>query len=67
MSSSSSAFTRFPVVVFLLPFVLPAMIVVGRWGFASAPDEQHGPPDQETQARKEATMAPSASRALPVG
>ena len=67
VSSSGSGFTRFPVVVFLLPFVLPATIVVGRRGFASAPDEQHGPPDHETQAGKEATMAPSASRALPVG
>jgi hypothetical protein len=30
VSSSSSGFSNTPVVVFLLPFVMPATIVVGR-------------------------------------
>jgi len=63
--SSSTGFTKFPVVVVLLPFVLPATISVGRRGFTSAPDERHGAPDQETQAREEATTEPSALRAKP--
>jgi hypothetical protein len=67
VSSTSTSFTRFPVVVFLLPFVLPATIVVGRRGFAIAPDEQHSPPDPETQTREEVTAAPSTLRANPVG
>ena len=36
VASSSTSFTKFPVVVFLLPVVLPATIVVGRRGFGSA-------------------------------
>jgi len=32
-SSTTNGFTRIPVVVFLLPFVLPATIVVARRGF----------------------------------
>ena len=67
VASSSNGFTKIPVVVFLLPFVLPATIVVGRRGFASASDEQHGPPHKETQAEDEATAAPSTLRAKPVG
>jgi hypothetical protein len=61
VSSSSNGFTKIPVVVFLLPFVLPATIVVGRRGFASAPDER----DKEAQAHQEATPEPSALRARP--
>ena len=67
VSSSSNGFTKFPVVVFLLPFVLPATIVVGRRGFASARDERRRPPRKETQAGVEATASPSALRANPVG
>jgi hypothetical protein len=37
-SSTTNGFTKIPVVVFLLPFVLPATIVVGRRGFTSTPD-----------------------------
>ena len=37
VSSSASALTKFPVVVLLLPFVLPATIVVARRGFGGAP------------------------------
>jgi hypothetical protein len=36
VSTSSSGSTTFPVVVFLLPFVLPATISVGRRGFRDA-------------------------------
>ena len=64
MSSSTNGFTRFPVVVFLLPFVLPATIVVARRGFASA-DERRRMPDEKTQAREEATAEPSTLRATP--
>jgi hypothetical protein len=67
VASSSDGFTKFPVVVFLLPFVLPATIVVGRRGFASARDERHGVPRQETQAGDEAAAPPSALRAKSVG
>jgi len=56
--SSSNGFTKFSVVVFLLPFVLPATIVVARRGFTSVPDEPHGAPDEETRAREEATTEP---------
>ena len=67
VSSSSSGFTKFPVVVFLLPFVLPATIVVGRRGFASTPAQQQVPPDKQAQAEDEATAVPAALRAKPVG
>jgi hypothetical protein len=67
VSSSGNGFTKFPVVVFLLPFVLPATIVVGRRGFASAPDEPHGSHHKESQAGDEASAVPSALRAKPVG
>ena len=42
VSSSANGFTKIPVVVFLLPFVLPATIVVGRRTFTSPPDERRG-------------------------
>jgi hypothetical protein len=64
-SSSSNGLTQFPVVVFLLPFVLSATIVVGRRGFTSARDERHGAPDEETQAREEATPERPALRTKP--
>ena len=67
VANSSSGFTQIPVVVFLLPFVLPATIAVGRRGFASAPDEQRGAPHNETRAGDEATAAPSTLHAKPVG
>ena len=63
-SSSTNGFTKFPVVVFLLPFVLPATIVVARRGFASADERRHAP-DEEMQAREEATTEPSTLRAKP--
>jgi hypothetical protein len=64
-SSSTNGFTKFPVVVFLLPFVLPGTIVVGRRGFTNATDERQGARDEEKQARDEATTEPSALRARP--
>jgi hypothetical protein len=62
-SSSANGFTKIPVVVFLLPFVLPATIVVARRGFASAPDQPHGAPSEEMRAREAPTAEPSALRA----
>jgi len=63
--SDSTGFTRFSVVVFMLPFVLPATIVVGRRGFTSIPDEARNAPDEETRADEEATTEPSTLRAKP--
>jgi hypothetical protein len=63
--SSSTGFTKFSVVVFVLPFVLPATIVVGRRGFTSVPDEPRSTPDEKTRAHEEATSEPSALRAKP--
>jgi hypothetical protein len=67
VSSSASSFTKFPVVVFLLPFVLPATIVVGRRGFARPPGEQDDPHGHETQTREGSTSPPSTWRASPAG
>jgi hypothetical protein len=53
-SSSANGFTKIPVVVFLLPFVLPATIAVARRGFASGPEERQSAPDETTQARDQA-------------
>jgi hypothetical protein len=53
VASSSGGFTKLPVVVFLLPFVLPATIVVGRRGFTSAPVERQGGAEEETRAHEE--------------
>ncbi len=44
-SSASNGITKFPVVVVLLPFVLPATIVVARRGFTGAGDERRNTPD----------------------
>jgi hypothetical protein len=65
VSSSGNGLTKFPVVVFLLPFVLPATIVAGRRGFTSARDDRPGEPDEGTQAREEATPQRSPLRAKP--
>ncbi len=62
-SSSTNGFTKIPVVVFLLPFVLPATIVVARRAFASGPDAAHAAPDEGTQARAERAPEPPALRA----
>ncbi len=65
-SSSANGFTKIPVVVFLLPFVLPATIVVARRGFASTPDEPRGAPSEERHAREAPPAEPSALRVKPV-
>lgn len=62
-NSSTNGLTKFPVVVFLLPFVLPATIVVARRGFTSGPEERQSAPDAKTQAHEESTARPSTFRA----
>jgi hypothetical protein len=64
-STSATELTKIPVVVFLLPFVLPATIVVGRRGFTSTPDGRRGAPEEAARAREEPTTEPSALRAKP--
>jgi hypothetical protein len=64
-SSTTNGFTRIPVVVFLLPFVLPATIVVARRGFTDRFDARHGASDEDTQVRTQATPESSALRANP--
>ena len=64
-SSSTGGFTRFPVVVFLLPFVLPATIAVARRGFTSGPEERQSAAEEKTHARDEATTRPPTFRATP--
>ena len=64
-SSSANGFTKIPVVVFLLPFVLPATFVVGRRGFTNASDQRHGAPEEAPRAREEPTAEPSALREKP--
>ena len=64
-SSSTNGFTKFPVVVFVLPFVLPATIVVARRGFTSGPEERQSAADEKTRAREEGETRPSTFRAMP--
>jgi hypothetical protein len=64
-SSSTGGFTRFPVVVFLLPFVLPATIAVARRGFTSGPEERQSAAEEKTDTRDEATTRPPTLRATP--
>lgn len=66
VSSTTNGFTKIPVVVFLLPFVLPATIVVARRGFTSGPEERRSAPNEKPQAGEEATTRPSTLRAKPV-
>jgi len=56
--NNSSGFTKIPVVVFLLPFVLPATIVVGRRAFTSPAADT--PPTRDSDAK-----TPKAERAEP--
>jgi hypothetical protein len=62
-NSGGNGFTKIPVVVFVLPFVLAATIVVGRRGFA--PDQQRGASEQEILAPEKPGTEPSALRAKP--
>ena len=64
-SSTANGVTKIPVVIFLLPFVLPATIVVGRRGFISASDERRGAPEEAPPAHKEPAAEPSALRSTP--
>jgi hypothetical protein len=55
VSNSSGSSTSIPVVVFLLPFVLPASISVARHGFkeSDSTDTLRGELGEETRAREE--------------
>jgi hypothetical protein len=64
-SSNANGFTKIPVVVFVLPFVLPATIAVARRGFTSASDEPPRAPEAAARARETPTTDPSALRAKP--
>ncbi len=64
-SSSTGGLTKFPVVVFLLPFVLPATIAVARRGFTSGPEQRQSAPEEKTHAHNEATPQPPTFRATP--
>lgn len=61
-SSSTNGYTKIPVVIFLIPFVLAATIAVARRAFTSAPSERDGAPEAETRTRPEQTAEPSALR-----
>jgi hypothetical protein len=63
--NSATEFTSFPVVVFLLPFVLPATIVVGRHGFTRDSHAQDREPQEDTQTQERAAAEPPALRAKP--
>jgi hypothetical protein len=65
IANSSTSFTKIPVVVFLLPFVLPATIAVARRGFTSGPEEHRSLPEDKSHMREEATTQPSTFRAKP--
>jgi hypothetical protein len=65
VASSSASFTKIPIVVFLLPFVLPATISVARRGFTSGPDERRSVPEEKAHAPVQATTQPSTFRAKP--
>jgi hypothetical protein len=65
VSSSSNGFTNIPVVIFLLPFVLPATVAIARRGFTSTPDEPHSETDETTRAPEEPAAGRSELRAKP--
>ncbi len=65
ISSSANGFTKIPVVIFLLPFVLPATIAVGRRGFTSASDEPRDAPEETPREHESPPAEPSALRAKP--
>jgi hypothetical protein len=60
-SSAANGFTKIPDVVFMLPFVLPATIVVARRGFAVPANERGAAQDAEPQVLKT-----SAAEAAPI-
>ena len=65
ISTSSSGLTKIPVVVFVLPFALPATIVIGRRGFSTTSGESLGARDEAAQAHREATPDTSSLRPKP--
>ncbi len=62
--SATGGSTRFPVVVFLLPFVLPATIAVARRGFTAGTEERQSA-EEATTVRNEATTQPPTFKATP--
>ena len=62
ISTRTDRFTKIPVVVFLIPFVLPATIAVARRGFTSAPDERRDS-SEETPAHEQPKAEATALRA----
>jgi hypothetical protein len=51
-SSAANGFTKIPDVVFMLPFVLPATIVVARRGFAASTEDRGTARDAGPQVPK---------------
>jgi len=64
-SSQTNGYTQFPVVVFLLPFVLPATIVVARRGFTDTPETRRRESDEDVQEHEGAATEPSELRVTP--
>jgi hypothetical protein len=54
-ADASGSSSSVPVVVAVLPFVLPATIVVARRGFAGGSDEPHGALEEEPEPREAET------------
>lgn len=55
-SSASNGFTKIPDVIFMLPFVLPATIVVARRGLSAPADEVRGASGATPQAVDQMTV-----------
>jgi hypothetical protein len=62
-SSSGGGFTKIPVVVFLLPFVLPGTVVIGRRAFTSDSEDREPAPEEAPRTREAPTGEPSTLRA----
>ena len=61
--NNSNGFTKIPVVVFLLPFVLPATIVIGRRAFTGPATDTTPTRDSEAQTPKVEPAEPPAFHA----
>jgi hypothetical protein len=61
-STPGGTSTSVPVVVALIPFVLPATVVVARRGFRELADEQRTTPDEQNQASAQGTAERSELR-----